>query len=1063
MSAEHHESAPAAGAHSVWNAQRRHRRLGWPLCVAVALLIPWLWHLLPLPSSLGQVLRVPALDWLHLPWLTSLTWLALVARRLRRPAPHATAHPAAAQGGSADAAAPHLDAYSAAYRMLPDPAGITRVSDGQFLDVNPAFCDLLGLPLEGIVGRTNLELQVYATDQERPRLLEQLQRHGSVDGMPITAQSITLGYTAPGLISARIIEIAGEPCMIFVFHDLSEQMRTHDELHAVNGLLQQAGHLAQLGVWEDTKGAGLVYWSEVCYDIHGLPRNTPLPREYINTFVAPAWRGLMRDKIKHCLRTKGEWSAEIEIIRADGRVAWMRSRGEVILDAQGQISGLRGVMQDIDSAKRIQESLRQSEVRFERIFEMVSTPMALAQCADGSFKTVNSAWEELFGYTRYECLGKNAESLGLLPRGRWKDLSGPPATGSTSGIVNQEARLTTRDDRHLTVLYSLRRTHFADGDYWLVSVLDITDRKAEEERLRESEALISLTLSAASLGRWDWNLATGMITGDTQWRRLNGIEADHAPAALGGRATRHWTELLATADIPNINAELLRHIDTPGDAPFDATWRIVDGESTRWLRSMGKIVDMDRQGRPVRMLGVTQDVTHQREQTHVLEQMAHFDALTGLANRVHLTAQIKTCTRQARHESCQLGVVYIDLDGFKPVNDRLGHDTGDQLLVQVAKRLKSALRSQDCVARLGGDEFVILLNGIENREHCEALLGRIMQRLATPYDLDTGTAHITASMGYTLYPEDDADEDTLLRHADQAMYLAKQAGRNCVRAFDAATERQQRDLQAHMQRVREGLERGEFTLYLQPKVDMVNHCLVGVEGLARWNHPQRGVLAPSEFMPLVEGSVLDIPFGEWAVRQALHTIAQLRAAGMAVSVGVNISAQHLQHPGFAHWLALELEQHPHAPPHLLDLEITESAALQDTVHVAHELEQVRAMGVSVSLDDFGTGYCSLTYLRQLPLDTLKIDQTFVRDMLCDQSNRTIIQGVTSLAASFGYAVVAEGVETKEQCQLLQTLGCTIGQGYFFARPMQAVLLPSWHAQWQAQWPAHLARAETSAA
>lgn len=1025
-------AAAARGASALWTA-----RALWSLAMVAALLIPWLWHLLGLPSSLGQVLRLPALDWLHLSWLTSLTLMVLAAQRLL---PAAAAH---AQHG--DAHATRMDALSAAYRMLPDPAGITRVMDGRFLDVNPAFCQMMGLPWEQVIGRTNYELEIYATAQERPRLLEHLNRHGSVDRMPICVQSVPLGRTVTGLISARILPIAGEDCMMFVFRDTSEEKRTHEELHAVNGLLQQAGHLAQLGVWEDTKGSGLVYWSEVCYDIHGLPRNAPLPREYINTFVAPAWRGLMRDKIKHCLRTKSDWSAEIEIIRADGRMAWMRSRGEVILDAQGQVTGLRGVMQDIDGAKRIQESLRQSEVRFERIFELVSTPMALAQCHDGSFKTINTAWEDLFGYTRYECMGKNAESLGLLPPGRWKEMP----HGDTQNAVHQEARLTARDGRPLTVLYSLRRTHFFDGDYWLVSVLDITDRKAEEERLRESEALIALTLSAAALGRWDWNLATGMISGDTQWRRLNGIESDHTPTALGERMDRHWTELLATSDIPSINAELLRHIDEPGDAPFDATWRTSETEPGRWLRSVGKIVDVDGHGRPVRMLGVTQDVTHQREQTHVLEQMAHFDALTGLANRLHLTARLKDSTRIARHDAGQLGVVYIDLDGFKPINDRLGHDVGDQLLVQVAKRLKSALRSQDCVARLGGDEFVILLNGLESRPHCEALLDRIMQRLAAPYILGADTARITASMGYTLYPEDDADEDTLLRHADQAMYQAKQSGRNCVRAFDSVTERQMRAQQADTLRVREGLERGEFTLYLQPKVDMVRNRLVGVEGLARWNHPTRGVLAPGAFLPLVEGSPLEIPFGEWAVREAIQTIAQLRAQGLEVPVSVNISAGHLQQPGFAHWLITELTLHPEVPARLLDLEITESAALQDITHVAKELEQLRAVGITVSLDDFGTGYCSLTYLRQLPLDTLKIDQSFVRDMLDDQSNRTIIQGVAGLAASFGYEVIAEGVETREQSQLLQTIGCAVGQGYFFARPMPAAQLPQWHALWQA--------------
>jgi GGDEF domain-containing protein len=278
---------------------------------------------------------------------------------------------------------------------------------------------------------------------------------------------------------------------------------------------------------------------------------------------------------------------------------------------------------------------------------------------------------------------------------------------------------------------------------------------------------------------------------------------------------RHWTELLATSDIPSINAELLRHIEEPGMrrlTPPGAPPRPNPAAGC----ALGKIVDVDGHGRPVRMLGVTQDVTHQREQTHVLEQMAHFDALTGLANRLHLTARLKDSTRIARHDAGQLGVVYIDLDGFKPINDRLGHDVGDQLLVQVAKRLKSALRS-----RTAWPAWVAM-----NSSSCST--GWKADRTAKPagthhaapggpYILGADTARITASMGYTLYPEDDADEDTLLRHADQAMYQAKQSGRNCVRAFDSVTERQMRAQQADTLRVREGLERGEFTLYCSPR------------------------------------------------------------------------------------------------------------------------------------------------------------------------------------------------------------------------------------------------------
>lgn len=917
MSVLPRHSSPHGSTSASRSAAGHKRQKAWSAVVVLAFCIPWIWSLLPLPSSAGQMLRVNALDWLQLHWLTSLTLLVLAGQRL--------------------------------------------------------------LP------RNSRE----------------------ETGIPNNSTS-------------------------------------NAELQAINNLLQHAGCLSLLGVWQDTKSAGFVYWSDVCYDIHGLERHAPLPTDYIQTFVAPAWRGLVRDSIKNCLRNKTSWCIEIEIIRTDGRIAWMLSRGEVVLDESGQIIGLRGAMQDIDASKRTQLHLQQSELRFERVFELVCTPMAMTLCSDGSFKAVNSAWEELLGYTREECLGRNAQSLGMMSPEHWKHAT----RGGAKDTNNQEVQFYRRDGTLLTVLYSLRRVSFWDGDCWLVSVLDITARKAEEERLRESEALIALTMSAAALGRWDWDLGTGVISGDAQWRQLNGITADSAPPSMGGRTSRHWSELLPRAKVEALNTTLRQHLDAPAQAPFDFTWRTMD-DPPRWLRCTGKVVSFDDRGKALRMLGITQDVTSQREHTQALEQMAHFDSLTGLANRVHLTTRLKECTQLAHQENRQMGVVYIDLDHFKPINDQLGHSLGDQLLVQVAQRLISSLRADDCVARLGGDEFVILLNGLENRAQCEALLERTMQSLSAPYLLGQHTARTTASIGYTLYPEDHSDEDTLLRHADQAMYQAKQAGRNCMRAFDFATERQRLEQQDALLHIRHALEHGEFTLYLQPKVDMVQHRLVGLEGLARWCHPQRGVLSPAEFIPLIENSWLEIPFGEWAVRQAIQTIGQLQRQGMSISVGVNISARQLQQPGFAQWVMRELRHFPSVPARLLDLEITESAALQDITHAAGELEQLRAIGVTVSMDDFGTGYCSLTYLRQLPLDTLKIDQSFVRDMLYDQSNRTIIQGVSSMAASFGYEVIAEGVETEEQCHMLQKLGCTVGQGYFFARPMPVDQLPSWHAQWQA--------------
>jgi diguanylate cyclase (GGDEF)-like protein/PAS domain S-box-containing protein len=928
--------------------------------------------------------------------------------------------------------------YATIYQTLPDPAGISRISDGRYLDVNPAFCALLGAERDAVLGRTSTELDIWASGQERARMLETYQRDGKVDRLPMVAQR--QGVRVPGLMSARRIVMDGEDCFLFVFHDMTEAQRTSDELRALNNLLQQAGRMARLGAWEGTREAGMVYWSDICLDIHGLPPGTPPYHDYVERFVAPAWQEAVRSKLRDCLHHQAEWSLEHEIIRADGRKVWVRARGEPVLH-EGTVTGMRGVLQDIDEAKRSEQRLRHSEDRFSRIFHLMPYPMGMTRQSDGAYVEVNPAWEQVLGFTREQAVGSSAIKLGIFEahdRARLIEV-----TRQAGQLDAYEVKIITRSGEERTVLQSMRATEFDGEACWLFALHDITDRKRSEEQVREREALLSLTISAAALGLWDWDLQTGMVHGDARWRTLRGAAAGDAEAPAV-----HWTTAVAADALPGISAEVARHA-AHRDTPFDATWKVMlPQEGARWIRNLGKIIGHDGAGQPARMLGVAIDVTPQRVQEELLQKLAHYDALTGLPNRVLLAQRLQDSMAQARVHGTQLGVAYLDLDGFKPVNDRLGHGAGDRLLVVVAGRLSRALRPQDCVARLGGDEFVILMPGLATHADGERLLQRVMESISSPYTLDTERVTVTASIGYTVFPSDDADADTLLRHADQAMYAAKQAGRNRFHQFDAAQERAQREQREQGLRLREALAQSQFVLFLQPKVVMQTGQVVGAEALARWQHPERGLLPPGAFLPLLDGTELEIVFGEWVVEEALAQLERLLDAGLDMPVSVNISAQQLQHPGFAAWMVQCLARHPRVAPSLLELEITESAALYDLPAVNATLARLRALGVAVSLDDFGTGYSSLTYLRRLPMDTLKIDQSFVQGMMADQGDRAIVQGVIGLAQSFGCQVIAEGVETIEQGQLLLQLGCAHAQGYCIARPMPIDAFIDWTRHWQ---------------
>lgn len=931
--------------------------------------------------------------------------------------------------------------FQTIYEALPDAAGISRISDGTYLEVNPAFCRLLGRRREDLLGRTSLEINIWGSPAEREKLLRCFHDKGQVDSLPLLARGVD-GEPIPGRMSARQINMDGEPCFIFLFHDMSEHQSMQDELVRVNALLQQAGRIARLGVWEDSPDPAERYWSDVCYELHGLPAGAGVPDHYVDRFVAPPYRELFRDAMQAAVQDQTPFEHEVQIVRTDGRTIWVQVMAEPVVQ-EARVSRVRGVIRDIDEARRSLDRLRESEDRFSRIFQAIPDPMGICSKASGRYLEVNPAWEQATGISRTEALASPAPvELGLYTVAERDALL---AMANTQGVLNAyEVDFTPRGHQTRTGLQSMQTIEFDGQACWLFGIKDITERKQAERLVQEREALLSLTIEAAALALWDLNMQTGEVVGDRQWRELRGL-----PPATAGSPTERWGEVIHPDDQALAFAALDRPQIHP-DQPFDVTLRLqhVDG-NVRWVRNLGRVIARQPDGTPLRMVGVGLDVTRQREQEAQLQKLAHFDALTGLPNRVQLAQALETAMQEARQKGQLLGVAYLDLDGFKPVNDRLGHGVGDQLLVEIARRLQGAIRTTDLVARLGGDEFVILLTQPECRNDCEATLSRLMQRMAEPVRLEGEALTVTASIGLTLFPDDDADADTLLRHADQAMYLAKQAGRNRIHLFDAEGERASREHHTRLDRLTTALQAGEFCLYVQPKVDMQEGTLVGVEALARWQHPEQGLLGPGEFLPQIEGSTLEAPFGEWVLTTSLTLQRQWLAQGLRVPLSLNISARHLQMADFPQRVQYLLGQYADVPTSLLEIEITESAALTDINAVSATLIQLRNMGLSIAIDDFGTGYSSLTYLRQLPADTLKIDRSFVMGMMTDIGDMAIVDGVIGLSRSFGLTLIAEGVETTQQGLRLLQMGCLLGQGYGIARPMPASELQAWATQWRA--------------
>jgi len=560
---------------------------------------------------------------------------------------------------------------------------------------------------------------------------------------------------------------------------------------------------------------------------------------------------------------------------------------------------------------------------------------------------------------------------------------------------------------------------------------DVTERQQAEEKL----SLAASVFEQAHEGIIVTDAQQRIIDVNPAFTEVTGYSRDEAI----GRSPR----LLSSGEHDaEFYSQMWREINRQGFWRGRISNRRKSGEVFMQMETISAVTDA--RGEIQRYIGVFSDITQLLEQQLRLERMAHYDALTGLPNRVLFAEHMNQAMARARRGTGMLAVCYLDLDGFKPVNDRLGHAAGDQLLVEVAGRLKRYMRGGDSLARLGGDEFAILIGDLDDMLACEFALDRLLEALIDTYEIGDGeTARIAASIGVTLFPQDDVDPDALLRHADHAMYLAKQQGRGRYVVFDA---QQDLEIQAHREtvtRAAAGLRKDQFVLYFQPKVNMRSGEVIGAEALIRWNHPERGLLPPYEFLPAIEADNLAIDIGRWVVEEALRRQSAWLAEGLETCISINISGRHLQHDAFVDHLREQLEKHPTVRPELIELEVLETTILDDTAVVSEILNQCRAMGVSVSLDDFGTGYSSLTYLKQLPADTLKIDRSFVGDMLVDQGDRAIVEGIIGLGRAFRRDVIAEGVETAEHGKLLVGLGCDLAQGYGIARPMPAAELVEW--------------------
>ncbi|MBL8177853.1 MAG: EAL domain-containing protein [Bryobacterales bacterium] len=570
----------------------------------------------------------------------------------------------------------------------------------------------------------------------------------------------------------------------------------------------------------------------------------------------------------------------------------------------------------------------------------------------------------------------------------------------------------------------------------LARVTSQLNRKDAEQRLRESEERYALANRGNEDGIWDWDLATNRVYYSQRWKEISGLDQDRL-----GDSPEEWLGRVHPQDIGNLLNRLKAHWSATGPSvrPFFCEYRLLNrGGAYRWMQSRGHTV-RNELGRALRMTGAQSDIT---------ERKLH-DALTGLANRLlFLERAGQSFDAVKQHPGAHFAILFLDIDRFKLINDTMGHLAGDRFLVDFAARLINALdgerlHSPNCgdftVARLGGDEFAILVDNLSHPSQAEEIARRLLRTAETPFLFSGREFYASVSIGIAAWNSTYQSVEDLLRDADTAMYDAKSRGGGDLAIFDDAMRRRAAARLDIENGLRKAIERSEMQVYYQPKISLDSGALVGFEALLRWNRPGFGVVSPAEFIAVAEETGQIVSIGEWALREACRQIAAWQAQFPAVpplSVSVNLSVRQFRQPGLASRIAAILAE-THLSPKYLQLEITESVLMDDPESAVVTARRLKDLGVGIKLDDFGTGYSSLSYLCRMPIDTLKIDRSFIVRMKEHSTDFEIVRTVIAMARSLGMEVVAEGVERDDQAAQLRSLGCQFGQGYYFGKPISA--------------------------
>lgn len=938
-----------------------------------------------------------------------------------------------------------LERENALFRRIVDgtlePAiFVTNAKNFGRLDyINEAVCRHFGVSREEIM---SWHVSDWDPHYDAPRIAglgDALKQAGSLQFE--SEHLLPSGKRIPVEVTLNAVEFDGESFVVGYFHSLVKQKEEEARIRQLElAAAQQENDRRMSRYFENAPGffftllqqpdgsISMPFASAGITAIYGLQ-----PSDVAET-VEPVIALDHPDDVERKLQAMRESGCDLTPCYVEFRVRhpekgerWVEARSMPQRDEEGNTCW-HGFMHDITERKRMEEELAAREREFRTLVEN-SQDVVVRYDRECRRLYVNPAWERVNCVAAAAVIGKSPQEISVRIKPMVADfermLREVMASGRSGGMDMEWT-----NEAGEPVCFALTAIPEFDDRGEIVSVLtmarDISDRKRMEYALavREQESRTLVENSPDIIIRYD--------------RECRHIYANTAFGALveGGVATllgKTPTECTGGADADIYEAKINEVLATGANTEFELKWTGKDGVEI--CSHVRLTAELDAAGNVLSVLGVGRDITELNEHRKRVFQMAFYDSLTSLPNRALFNDRLRQMLTDASWHGQLAGVMLLDLDRFKAVNDTLGHPVGDALLCETAARLTCCVRGYDTVARMGGDEFAILLPEIRSGDDLGRIASKMLESFNEPFLLEGKEVFVSSSIGIALYPDDGSDADDLIKYADSAMYFAKRSGRNNFRFYskdltDSANDRL--TLEADLRR---GCGRGELELHFQPKVRLVDGMLTGSEALLRWNHPQRGIVAPDKFVSIAEDSGMIVEIGEWVLHTACRVACDWNSPGNPPhKVAINLSVRQFQSNDLANTVRNVLQE-TGCYPEWIELEITESLLLDDDGDVLETLEAFRAMGITIAIDDFGTGYSSLGYLALFPIDTLKIDRSFVSRLTEPGHHAELVKAIISIAKSLDQQVVAEGVESAEQAALLQSYGCQTAQGYFYGKPM----------------------------